>query len=164
MSQPHVGDTEFLAYMRSHKLAVVSTLGADGSPQSALVGVATTDDFQIIFDTVSTSRKHGNLLRDVRIAVTFSGPSEQTLQYEGMAISVSVTDPCDEVYREQYYLALHRDEPQRTGLQHEADDRDLRRRTADQGDRRLILPPRAHRNLGDGKHRRVSTRPRPTPD
>ena len=105
MSQPHVGDTEFLAYMRSHKLAVVSTLGADGSPQSALVGVATTDDFQIIFDTVSTSRKHGNLLRDVRIAVTFSGPSEQTLQYEGRAISVSVTDPCDEAYREQYYLA-----------------------------------------------------------
>jgi len=50
--------------MRSHKLAVISTLGADGSPQAALVGVAVTDTFQIIFDTVSTSRKHANLVRD----------------------------------------------------------------------------------------------------
>jgi pyridoxine/pyridoxamine 5'-phosphate oxidase len=91
--------------MRSHKLAVVSTCATDGSPQSAFVGVATTDKFQIIFDTVSTSRKHANLVHDPRIAVNFSGPDEQTLQYEGVAVAVSTSDARDTEHREAYYLA-----------------------------------------------------------
>src|SRR5271165_709748 len=99
-----VSDLELLQYMRSHKLAVISTLGADGSPQSALVGVAATDTFRTIFDTVSTSRKHANLVRDPRVAVNFSGPAEQTLQYEGVAAAVSSSDPRDAAHREAYYL------------------------------------------------------------
>src|SRR5205085_5592997 len=95
---------DLLAYMRSHKLAVIGTMGP-GGPQGALVGVMTTDDFQIVFDTVSDSRKHENLLRDPRIAVTFSGPGEQTLQYEGLAHPVSVTGETDARYREAYYAA-----------------------------------------------------------
>src|SRR5262245_20928431 len=77
--------TELLSYMRARKLAVIGTTGPDGSPQGALVGVAVTDDFHIIFDTVSDSRKHQNLQRDTRIAATFTGPGEQTLQVEGRA-------------------------------------------------------------------------------
>jgi pyridoxine/pyridoxamine 5'-phosphate oxidase len=100
-----LSDSALLAYMRSHKLAVVSTLGAEGHPQSALVGVGIADDFGVIFDTVSTSRKHANLLRDPRAAVTFSGPAEQTLQFEGTATSVSKTDPRDARHREDYYRA-----------------------------------------------------------
>ena len=101
-----LSDAELLAYMRSHKLAVISTLGADVGPQSAFVGVATTDKFEIIFDTVSTSRKHANLLRDPRIAVTYAAaPAEQTLQYEGVAFAVSRTDPYDAAFREDYYRA-----------------------------------------------------------
>lgn len=99
-------DTELLAYIRSHKLAVISTLGANSAPQSAFVGVATTDKFEIVFDTVSTSRKHGNLLRDPRIAVTFARePAEQTLQYEGMAFPVSRDAAHDARFREEYYRA-----------------------------------------------------------
>jgi hypothetical protein len=100
-----VDDPALLTYMRSHRLAVVSTHGADGSPQSALVGVATTDAFQIIFDTLSTSRKHQNLVRDPRIAANFSGPAEMTLQFEGIAVAVSPSDPRDAPFREAYYLA-----------------------------------------------------------
>jgi pyridoxine/pyridoxamine 5'-phosphate oxidase len=100
-----IGDAELLAYMRSHRVAVVSSLGPDGSPQSALVGVATTDDFQIVFDTVASSRKHANLLRDGRAAVTFSGPGEKTLQFEGQAFAVECTGPRDKAFREAYYLA-----------------------------------------------------------
>jgi len=102
---PQLSDTELLTYMRSHKLAVVSTNSAGGSPQSALVGVATTGLFEIIFDTVSTSRKHANLLHDPRIAIAFAGPDEQTLQYEGVAEAVSNSDPRDARYREAYYRA-----------------------------------------------------------
>src|SRR5437588_112515 len=89
-----------LAYMRGHKLVVVATIGPDGGPQSALVGVGITDALEVVFDTLSTTRKHANLERDSRIAVTFSGPGEQTLQYEGVALPAE-----DEVYREAYYAA-----------------------------------------------------------
>jgi PPOX class probable F420-dependent enzyme len=97
------GKPEMLAYMRGHKLAVVATIGADGGPQSALVGVGVTHALQVVFDTVSTSRKHANLQRDPRIAVTFSGPAEQTLQYEGVAFPVSVAGAEDQAYRQAYY-------------------------------------------------------------
>ncbi len=99
------GKAEMLAYMRQHKLAVVATIGADGGPQSALVGVGTTDAMEIVFDTLSTTRKHANLQRDRRIAVTFSGPGEMTLQYEGLAALVTSSGHEGEVYREAYYEA-----------------------------------------------------------
>jgi len=63
------GEPEMLAYIQRHKLAVVATIGADGGPQSALVGVGATPALELVFDTLSTTRKHANLLRDRRIAV-----------------------------------------------------------------------------------------------
>jgi len=97
--------TDVLAYMRKQSLAVVSTCSANGAPQGALVGIAATDSMEVIFDTVSTSRKHQNLSRDSRVAVTFSGPDEQTLQLEGVAHPVSTSEPSDAAYRETYLLA-----------------------------------------------------------
>lgn len=94
-----------LAYMRRHKLAVIATIGEDGGPQSALVGVGATDGLGVVFDTLSTTRKHANLQRDSRIAVTFNGPGEKTLQYEGVAMPVSTTGDEDKVYLEAYYEA-----------------------------------------------------------
>jgi len=96
---------DLLRYMRSHKLAVVGSAGIDGAPQAALVGVAATDDLHIVFDTVSTSRKHGNFLRDSRASVTFSGPDEQTLQMEGHAALVDGHAPSDACYLAAYYEA-----------------------------------------------------------
>ncbi|MGB8364490.1 MAG: pyridoxamine 5'-phosphate oxidase family protein [Rhizomicrobium sp.] len=94
---------ELLAYMRTHKLTVVATVNRSGAPEAALVGIAITDSFELIFDTVSASRKHANLVFDPRIAVTFCGPGEQTLQYEGLAFPISTTGPADRPYREAYY-------------------------------------------------------------
>ncbi len=105
MTSPGISDADLLAYMRGHKLAVVSTVDALGRPQGALVGVGIADDFSITFDTVDASRKHANLLADPRTAVTFSGPGERTLQFEGMASAVSTTDPAGAVWREAYYAA-----------------------------------------------------------
>ncbi len=99
------GKPEMLAYMQAHKLAVVATIGPDGAPQSALVGVGTTPALEVVFDTLSTTRKHANLQRNPRIAVTFSGPGEQTLQYEGVATPVSITGEDDQAYRQAYYAA-----------------------------------------------------------
>ncbi len=98
-------DADLLAYMRGHRLAVVATVGRYGEPQAALVGVAVTDDFEIVFDTMDTSRKHANLTADPRAAVTFSGPGERTLQIEGVARAVSTSDVADAAWREAYYAA-----------------------------------------------------------
>jgi general stress protein 26 len=105
MKAADFGKPELLAFMRKHRYAVVSTCAADGAPQGALVGVATTDSMQLIFDTVSSSRKHQNLARDPRIAVTFCGPEEQTLQLGGLAYPVATKGPADSAYRDVYYLA-----------------------------------------------------------
>lgn len=97
--------TAMLDYLRAQRLAVISTVNRDGAPEGALIGVAVTDRFELIFDTTSDTRKHANLLVVPRVAMTFSGPGERTVQYEGIAFPVSVGDPSDETYREAYYAA-----------------------------------------------------------
>jgi general stress protein 26 len=96
---------DLLAYMRGHKLAVVATINQHGTPEGALVGIAATDKHELIFDTVSSSRKHTNLALHPRVAVTFSGPGEQTLQYEGRAFPIATSGSSDAAFREAYYAA-----------------------------------------------------------
>jgi hypothetical protein len=48
--------------MSSCRYGVVSSLAADGEPHSALVGIAVSPALEIIFDTVKSSRKYGNLI------------------------------------------------------------------------------------------------------
>lgn len=97
--------TDLLAYMRGLKLAVAATVNHRRTPEAALIGIATTDKHELIFDTVSSSRKHENLILRPRIAVTFSGPGEQTLQYEGLVFPISTEGEPDVGYREAYYAA-----------------------------------------------------------
>jgi hypothetical protein len=97
--------SELLFYMRGHKLAVVATVNQSSAPEAALVGVGVTDKHELVFDTISFTRKHENLFLRPRIAVTFSGPGEQTLQYEGIAFPLSSDGAEDAAYREAYYAA-----------------------------------------------------------
>jgi hypothetical protein len=97
------GKVELLEYMRMHRLAVVGSVAADGRPQSALVGIATTPCHEVIFDTVSESRKHFNLTRDPRTSIIFSGPDEKTLQMEGLARLLALDGAADAEVREIYY-------------------------------------------------------------
>ena len=77
-----------LEFMRSNRYVVESSVHADGGPQGAMVGVAISDDFEIVFDTLETSRKAQNLRLNPRIAFVFRGfmpHDERTVQYEGVA-------------------------------------------------------------------------------
>ncbi|HVZ30589.1 MAG TPA: pyridoxamine 5'-phosphate oxidase family protein [Asticcacaulis sp.] len=76
--------TIFHDFLKSHRLGVVSTTGPDG-PQAALVGIAVTADLKLIFDTVESTRKFANLMRNPACAVVAGWEGEQTLQYEGTA-------------------------------------------------------------------------------
>ena len=76
---------ELIAFIRRHRLAVVASATSSGAPQAAVVGMAVTDDLELVFDTLGGSRKAQNLRRDGRAAVVIGWDDEQTLQLEGTA-------------------------------------------------------------------------------
>ncbi|WJR79642.1 pyridoxamine 5'-phosphate oxidase family protein [Bradyrhizobium sp. NP1] len=100
---------EILPFLSAHRLAVVSTVHA-GAPQSAVVGYAVTDALDIIFDTLSTSRKYKNLAADPRVALVIGWDNEQTVQIEGLA---DVPTGPDLDACKQAYFAAWPDGPER---------------------------------------------------
>ena len=73
---------EFIA---RQKLGVLGSIAADGSPQSALVGIGVSSELEIIFDTVKSSRKFKNLIANPRCSFVIGWAGETTVQYEGHA-------------------------------------------------------------------------------
>ena len=47
-------EADLYAFMVRHRLGVLGTTGHAGAPQSALMGIATTPQLEIIFDTVKS--------------------------------------------------------------------------------------------------------------
>jgi len=77
-----------LAFLRSHRHATQASVSAAGNPQAAIVGIAVSDQFEIVFDTLESTRKASNLIRDARIAFVVgdhSATARQCVQYEGIA-------------------------------------------------------------------------------
>ena len=77
-----------LEFMRSEKYAVQTSVSPSGLPQAAVVGIAVTDRFEIVFDTLASSRKAPNLRANPAIAFVIGGTresDERTVQYEGTA-------------------------------------------------------------------------------
>jgi hypothetical protein len=77
-----------LQFLRQHRLAVQASVSATGGPQAAVVGCAITDQFEIVFDTLESTRKAENLRQNRRLALVIGGliaGDERTVQYEGVA-------------------------------------------------------------------------------
>ena len=62
--------------------ASVTTAAA---PQAAVVGIAVSDDLELVFDTLGSTRKMANLRANPRIALVIGWDDEQTVQLEGLA-------------------------------------------------------------------------------
>jgi hypothetical protein len=60
-------------------------MSEDGHPQSALVGIAVTQELEIVFDTLNSSRKYRNLIQRPSCSLVIGWDGEQTVQYEGIA-------------------------------------------------------------------------------
>ena len=88
-------------YIRQQKLAIIATIAKDNSPEAALVGIAVTEDLEIVFDTVNTSRKYQNILQNPLVAMVIGWDNETTIQYEGTAIELNEYD--DKKYKEIYF-------------------------------------------------------------
>jgi pyridoxamine 5'-phosphate oxidase-like protein len=79
---------DLLKFLREHRVAVQSSVSPSNAPQSAVVGIAVTDDFEIVLDTLDSTRKALNLRRNDKIAFVIGGlmpGDERTAQYEGLA-------------------------------------------------------------------------------
>jgi uncharacterized protein YhbP (UPF0306 family) len=79
---------ELLVMMRGYRFAIQASVSPMASPQAAVVGVVVTDDFELFFDTLDTTRKMRNLRQNPKIAFVIGGTiegDERTVQYEGIA-------------------------------------------------------------------------------
>jgi hypothetical protein len=72
-------------FLAKEKLGVVSSISAEGTAQSALVGIAVTEQLEIIFDTLDSTRKFRNLQQQPRCSFAIGWAGEITVQYEGHA-------------------------------------------------------------------------------
>lgn len=76
---------QLLQFLRKHRYAVQASTAGSGAPQAAVIGIAVTDELELVFDTLGTTRKAHNLRRDARIALVVGWDEEQTVQLEGRA-------------------------------------------------------------------------------
>jgi pyridoxine/pyridoxamine 5'-phosphate oxidase len=110
-----MNSAELLGFLRQHRNAVQASTALSGAPQAAVIGIAVTDELELVFDTLGTTRKAQNLRRDPRIALVVGWDDEQTVQLEGMA-----DEPTgDELARlKRVYFARFPDGPARESWPH----------------------------------------------
>jgi PPOX class probable F420-dependent enzyme len=95
---------ELVEFVRARGLGVLATRGSDGSPQAALVGIAATDQGELVFDCLRGSRKYANIERHPSVALVVGWDDEVTVQIEGRGEVVSGVElgRCLAAYFEQY--------------------------------------------------------------
>jgi hypothetical protein len=89
------------SFLMRQRYGVVSSVAGDGTPQSALVGIAVTPELEIVFDTLKTSRKYANLGARSTCSFVVGWSGEQTVQLEGIAWEPSGADL--EQYQKIYF-------------------------------------------------------------
>jgi hypothetical protein len=105
-----VNVADLYSFMTRFRYGVVSSATVDGSPQSALVGIAVTPQLEIVFDTLNTSRKYRNLVARPSCSFVVGWSGEQTVQFDGVA-----SLPVDEELRryQEVYFGVWLDGPAR---------------------------------------------------
>jgi len=79
---------DLLRFLKEHRLAVEASVSTSLIAQAAVVGFAISDEFEVIFDTLDSTRKVANLRQNPRLAFVIGGllpGDERTAQYEGVA-------------------------------------------------------------------------------
>ncbi len=77
--------TIILDFIKKQKLAVISTVGVDSKPESAVLEFGETDDLELVFDTFTASQKYVNLQTNQNVSFVIGWDENITVQYEGVA-------------------------------------------------------------------------------
>jgi pyridoxine/pyridoxamine 5'-phosphate oxidase len=113
---PNIDRAAVLAFLRTKKFGVLSTISPEGEPEAAVVGIAVTDQLEIVFDTLSTTRKIRNLRHSPKIAFVIGWDRDEiTVQLEGTA-DEPAGDELDRIKR--VYFAAHPSGPSREHWAH----------------------------------------------
>jgi hypothetical protein len=87
-ASPALAKEDLRAFLRTQKWAVEASVSTEGGAQAALIGIAVTDDLELVFDTIESSRKAVNLKQNPRVAFVVGGwapGDERTLQVDAVA-------------------------------------------------------------------------------
>jgi uncharacterized pyridoxamine 5'-phosphate oxidase family protein len=101
---------DLLQFLKKQHLSVLATVSNSRAPESAVVGIAITDNLELVFDTLDNTRKCRNLRRNPNISFVVGWNDEITVQCEGFA-----DEPKDEELAQlkQVYFAAYPDGPER---------------------------------------------------
>lgn len=91
-----------LEFIKKHKLAVISTVGEDAKPESAVLEFGETDELELVFDCASSSRKYRNLQTNKQVSFVIGWDESITVQYEGVAVQITGTEA--EKYQHAFWL------------------------------------------------------------
>lgn len=84
-----MNEADLLTFLRSLRWAIEATVSTTTlAPQAAIIGIAVTDQLELVFDTLASSRKAENLRTNPRMALVIGGWNDddpRTVQYEGIA-------------------------------------------------------------------------------
>jgi len=82
--------------LSQHFLCVISTVGADSKPESAIVGFAKNDDLELLVGTPFTTRKYKNAQQNPHVAVVV-GDTKAAVQYEGKVTLLEPNKAWDDI-------------------------------------------------------------------
>ncbi len=89
------------SFLAKNQLCVISTIDAEGFPNSAAMSFSESDDLEIIFFTLDDTKKFKNIQNNQKVAVTVGWSFEDfiTAQYQGIASQVNINDSLEYVTR-----------------------------------------------------------------
>jgi hypothetical protein len=74
-----------VAFIQAHELGVIATASLNAMPEAALVNIAVTPAFEIVFEATAATRKCANLRDNPCVAMVIGWDNDQTLQLDGSA-------------------------------------------------------------------------------
>jgi pyridoxine/pyridoxamine 5'-phosphate oxidase len=95
---------QFISFVREARQGVVATVDGDGEPEAALVGLAVTDEAELLFDSLTDARKVRNIRAHPRVALVIGWDHDVSVQVEGRADLLTGAEraACGATYLEQF--------------------------------------------------------------
>lgn len=79
-------------FINSHKIGVLSTVTGNFLPEAAVMGLAVSENLEIVCSSFVNARKNDNILKNPYVALVIGWEKGKTVQYEGIAEPINSID------------------------------------------------------------------------